>query len=64
MTFNISKKGCNVREVLIRKEEVERASHAEEKEQRENEEEECKAKESDWDVLALSLVVWGGHLKY
>lgn len=31
MIFNICKKGCNVREVLIRKEEVERASNAEEK---------------------------------
>lgn len=64
-TFSICKKDCNIKAVPIRQEEVESASHAAVKEPRESEEEESTVKKkSDFDVLALSLVVWGGHLKH
>lgn len=57
--FSICKEGCNIRAVPISLGEVESASQDVVKERREGEEEESKAKISDLDVLALSLVVWG-----
>lgn len=61
-TLSRLKEGSEVMAVLITQDEVESASCASVKEPREKEEN--KAQQSGLDVLALSLVVLGHHLKH
>ena len=63
-TLSRLKVGSEVMAVLITQDEVESASCASVKEPREREKEENKAQQSGLDVLALSLVVLGHHLKH